>query len=854
MAKAPVSELSAMGSDPARALLSDRAALLALILWTGLLGCGQGANAQSTGAQNNGSQNTGTQTDQNNLTGQQASPQQGATDVVPPAPGVEVSTDAQTVELSSEAADVKVREQRSGVEVRNAPDTEVRYTPQPGQDLPELPAGAVRAAQPIYSAGRRAEPALWALLNAGRYDELQRDIARLRNEDPNWQPPTELLFWLDHHLAEQAKPSAPAVAGEPAAPARPDPYAEALTRAGRQQSRGQPGAALNTLKPWLKTMQARRDASAMAQVGWARLALDQPQQALAAFQQALRWRGSSEAAKGELLALSALGEPDPLLAQAETSTQRWPALRKSAAGALRALAVREHQQGDYQAAGRLLSAAQELSPADRDTQMLTGWNDFKLGDYRRATDTFQALYQAEPDKPSAEGLLQSLEKLGDRGELRALAQAPGPLRDLWRREQAQTRFDQSQFLRAYRLDPSLNPALENIESPALALGLGWRSRSGDPGLSRLDERTEPLLLASGWLGEVGLSLAVERISLDAGKPDADALLGSWPSRSAQQQSLGQFSEWQAARRDNQVEGGLSWMLSLNDQRLQLGDWQLVAAIGQTPTEGALPAGWQGLLGVERRQSNFAWTATFEHLPLRESLLSYTGMVDPVTGNAWGRVSRTGVSLDGWMLLNPDWTLSGLLRAHAYRGTDVEDNFGIEAGLSLGRNLNHPDFAYLTLGPALEYRHFERNLNHFTWGHGGYYSPDLDLGVMLALDFQTREAAHWLVRGSARAGWRMQNEAESPWYPLGLPQNGLSAGLLDPGINGTYADSRKQGLGGSLRLEGVMRLSSYWQLGGTLSADYSPQFDEFSGMLFVRRLFSPRPAVFSSDLLSESISP
>ena len=181
---------------------------------------------------------------------------------------------------------------------------------------------------------------------------------------------------------------------------------------------------------------------------------------------------------------------------------------------------------------------------------------------------------------------------------------------------------------------------------------------------------------------------------------------------------------------------------------------------------------------------------------------------------------------------------------SYRGTDVADNTGIEAEVSIGRNLHHPRFAYLTLGPAIDYRHFRRNLNHFTVGHGGYYSPDQDIGLMLAFDFQTREAARWLLQGSARAGWRLQEEAASPWFPLG-------SSALDA-EQGSYPATSESGLGASLRVEGVAQLTPKWQVGGALSGNYSSSFEEYGGQFFVRWLFDPRSAVFSSDLSSAAI--
>lgn len=104
----------------------------------------------------------------------------------------------------------------------------------------------------------------------------------------------------------------------------------------------------------------------------------------------------------------------------------------------------------------------------------------------------------------------------------------------------------------------------------------------------------------------------------------------------------------------------------------------------------------------------------------------------------------------------------------------------------------------------------------------------------------------MVRGLVRAGWRVQEEAASPWFPQAA--SGTAAAMASASAL-RYPGSRKQGLGASLQLKGVARLSPHWHVGVSLTGSHSPQFEEFSGMLFLRRFFKPRAAVFSSDLFS-----
>ncbi|NBC49475.1 MAG: hypothetical protein GVY22_16175 [Gammaproteobacteria bacterium] len=735
--------------------------------------------------------------------------------------------------VSDEAVATETQESPVQVETRAEESSRIRATPD------ETAAQSARAAaepEParFYSAGRRAEPQLWMLLNADRYQELQREITRLQQLDPRWQPPPELLYWLRHHLAEQADVDARNGETRDRATTTVSPYSAALRRAGRLQAQDRAGDALRALDPWLAQITSRHDANAMVLIGWLRLDTQDAQAALRAFEQSYQWRASADAAKGELLALARLDDNDRLLRQAKLQAERWPMLHPTAAASLRSAATRLHQASRYQQAQHLLDAALELAPAGRDIEILTGWNLLRLGKGQAAAETFEQLYRRNPDSASAEGLLSSLRQQGADTKLERLAQAPGPLRQLWLADQVERFVERGEPLRAYRTDPEGLPALANLDSPAVGLGLSWRERSGDPGLGQLTETRIPIVQYTHWTGLLGVGLSIDRVMLDAGTARADALIGSAPGPMTP-------SKRRATSDASHVDNGLTWTLGLSYQ----GDWRLAAQVGQTPTDGALDATLHGRLGVGRRGSDFAWNATLAHEPVRESLLSYTGMTDPGNGGAWGRVFRSGLTLDAWYQIDPKWTLSSRLQVHEYQGRDVADNTGIAASLSIGRNLPLSGFAYLTLGPAVEYQHFRRNLNHFTLGHGGYYSPEQDLGLMLALDFQTREAAPWLVQGSARAGWRSQEEAESPWFPLGTthqqdrPQR--------------YAASSESGLAASLRLEGAAQLSRQWQIGAALSGNYSLRFEEYKGMLFLRWLFEPRNAVFSSDLPSAAIA-
>lgn len=736
--------------------------------------------------------------------------------------------------------------------------------------LPDIPP------ERVYSAGRRAEPRLWQLLNTKRYAELNSEIQRLQSIDSAWHPPAELIYWLRHHLklqstakssvrlpipattrstppknqaknrANAAKPhtnvaiappahihsSSKASAGRsprlanrpvtsPSSSTTDARYGAAITAAARLDRAGQATVALNRLEPWAGTIQQRRDAGALELLAWLRFNSGHFVAALSDFRQATAWRPTASAAQGEMLALERLGQFTDLTAAARRSAQRWPELRKAAANGLRAAAAQQHQTGAYSDATALLAEANELSPPDRGARLLSAWNDFKLEHWRPAADQFAVLYRETPDEESAQGLLLSLKRLDATTEAADMAREPGHLQTLWRRDLAESHYQAKRFLAAHALDPQGMPALEHIDSPSIAGGLAGRWRAGDSGMGRLEEWQVPVAAYQYRRGTLSGQLALHRTTLNSGSLPPGQPVGSPPPTAPSSYSFTPTTE---------LDGGLGWALTLRQE----GNLTLDAQFGMTPTGGELAPRLYADLSIAGNTDHYGWRLNAHSRPVTESLLSYTGIRDPYTGAEWGRVFRHGVELQGWHTIAPQWTVAGTVRADAYRGQAVADNSGSYARLAIGRDLQLSDFDYFNIGPVLDFRRFDKNLSHFTYGQGGYYSPQRDIGLGLAVNAQTKEGQDWLLRIEANAGLRHQYEAASPWLPLTADQR-------------FFASSQQTGFSGSLKLQGVWRLAPQWQLGAAARYERSPSFEQGGAYLFVRYLLEPRPAVFSSDL-------
>jgi cellulose synthase operon protein C len=195
--------------------------------------------------------------------------------------------------------------------------------------------------------------------------------------------------------------------------------------------------------------------------------------------------------------------------------------------------------------------------------------------------------------------------------------------------------------------------------------------------------------------------------------------------------------------------------------------------------------------------------------------------------------KVGGQLTLYGRVSDDWGASAQVTGALLTGHEVEDNTQVAAGLSLTRDFAVRGFDYVAAGPQISYEHYDKNLSQFTLGHGGYFSPDYLIQPVASLNFLTREAQQIIAKGDVGLGFQNHHQETSPFFPL-APDGRFYRASTDSGFV-FYGE-----------LLGVARLSSHWQAGVGGAARRTADYHDESGLVFVRYLFQPRPAVFSSD--------
>jgi hypothetical protein len=224
-----------------------------------------------------------------------------------------------------------------------------------------------------------------------------------------------------------------------------------------------------------------------------------------------------------------------------------------------------------------------------------------------------------------------------------------------------------------------------------------------------------------------------------------------------------------------------------------------------------------------------------------SLLSLAGMRDPVSGTHWGRVMDLGGSLQA--IYYKDRFSVSLTGEGAYlTGKDVESNNRFSFRLDTPYDFRPPHhFDHLRVGPFASFAHYARNLDFYTFGQGGYYSPDADTRVGGLIDILTTEGQSWQVEAKQSLAAGRVTEASSPQFPLS------GAGL-------TFTGSNFWGFDVDTQVRGSALLTDHLIFSGFAGYSNAPGYNGYVLGGFLSISFDARHGVFSTDLPDNTYRP
>lgn len=372
-------------------------------------------------------------------------------------------------------------------------------------------------------------------------------------------------------------------------------------------------------------------------------------------------------------------------------------------------------------------------------------------------------------------------------------------------------------------------------------GIGFRSRTGTNGLDRLEEYSAPIDFSTGVPGAGGrATFSVSPVAITSGRLDSSsaALLRTYGTNALAQDlrqstfnqstQLTQLVRDRYAPRDTSVQGvglGLAYTRGA-----------FAADIGTSPIGFRRQNVLGGIEIAPAITQNFRVRLILEQRSVTDSLLSWSGARDPNSDRSWGGVVRAGGRGQAEYVSGPVavYMLGGY---SAFTGQNVRRNNRFEAGAGAQYTVWRLPDEELTIGTDLVYFGYENNQRLFTFGNGGYFSPQSYFAVNIPVDWRARSGnLSWRLGGTV--GYQSFRENAAPFFPRdpALQQQLEQQLSSDPTARSIQAARSEAGVIGGVRADIEYAISPNLRVGGLLRYDRTANWEEVRGLAFARYRF------------------
>ena len=240
-----------------------------------------------------------------------------------------------------------------------------------------------------------------------------------------------------------------------------------------------------------------------------------------------------------------------------------------------------------------------------------------------------------------------------------------------------------------------------------------------------------------------------------------------------------------------------------------------------------------------KPGNGPLTITASRDSVKDSQLSWSGLRDPgsagpgFAGNAWGGIVATGGELQ-FGKSDPGSGFYVSAGGQHLNGVHVQSNNRIDADAGAYFRVKEvPDQGNLTVGVNFFGMHYSNNQNFFTYGQGGYFSPQAYYLANVPFSFQGRYGPNIHYSAVAAFGLEAFQQDSVPYFPL---DNALEVASQ----NASY--SSQSVVSGNYDFKGQLsyHLTDHWYAGGFLSLNNTRDYNNQSVGFFIR--WTNRPQV------------
>lgn len=416
-------------------------------------------------------------------------------------------------------------------------------------------------------------------------------------------------------------------------------------------------------------------------------------------------------------------------------------------------------------------------------------------------------------------------------------------------------------------------------------GVEIRGRDGESGTSKLTEAKAPLTWSSSPFGESRFEFTATPITLSAGSASGDAWrrYGTNPLNNAisnitssidntensADPTAANFSDLLDYNGENlspMTDAGLANLASLYDSgrlkalsvsnfkssldnrissstesqkasgvelAMALSGEQYRVDIGTTPLGQDLSTLVGGVQWSPKLTDYLTLMFKGERRAVTDSLLSYVGMKDAYSGKTWGRVTKNGGSVQlGYDDGDAGFYVNG--GGYSYLGENVASNTSMNASAGVYLRPYHDDFRALQTGLNVSWMDFSKNLSYYTYGQGGYFSPQNYVSVSLPVDF-SQKIDNWKLNVGGSVGYQSYSQDSSDYFPTNGEAQDLLKDLYDLGYarDYRYGGSSESGVGYTVRAGVDYNVNKEMTIGGKVGYDTFGNYNESTAGLYFR---------------------
>ncbi|WP_425325306.1 cellulose synthase subunit BcsC-related outer membrane protein [Phytobacter massiliensis] len=262
-------------------------------------------------------------------------------------------------------------------------------------------------------------------------------------------------------------------------------------------------------------------------------------------------------------------------------------------------------------------------------------------------------------------------------------------------------------------------------------------------------------------------------------------------------------------------------------------------IGSTPLGQDLNTLVGGVKWSPKLTNYLTLILTGERRAVTDSLLSYVGLKDRYSGERWGQVTKNGGSAQ----LSYDDGDAGFFvggGGYSYIGENVESNTSVNANAGVYMRPWHDEFRQLQTGLSVSWMDFSKNLSYFTFGQGGYFSPQNYVSVSLPVDF-SQKIDNWKLNLGGSVGYQSYTQDKSDYFPNDPQAQRMLQQLADLGFTkeAQYGGRSQNGIGYTFRAGVDYNLNKEMTVGGKVGYDTFGDYNESTAGLWFRYMLGDK---------------